>query len=112
MKRLLELFRGARKIEIFLMIAAAAMLLLQFGSTSGKHAQTDLESRLTLALRQIEGVGEVHVMIVQQEDETAQGVLVVADGADDVGVCLRIQYAVKTLLGVESSEIEVMKKAR
>lgn len=110
MKRLLELFRGARKIEIFLMIIAAAILLLQF-QPSAQDTQTELESRLSSILRQIEGVGNVRVMIVQREDEDAQGVLVVADGADDAGVCLRIQYAVTTLLGVESSEIEVMKRA-
>lgn len=113
MKRLMEIFRGARRIEIFLALAAIAILLLQWGGTpTSGGMQTELESRLSAILSQMDGVGKVHVMIAQDETGSVEGVLVVADGADDVGVRLRIQYALQTLLDAEASDIEVVRNAK
>ena len=113
MNRLMDVFRGARRIEIILALAAIAILLLQWGGTlTGGGAQTELESRLCAILSQMEGVGEVHVMVAEDGEGGVEGVLVVADGADDIAVRLRIQYAVQTLLGAEASDIEVVRNAR
>ena len=47
-------------------------------------------------------------MITEDAQGEAQGILVVADGAEDLGIYLRLQYAVQSLLGVEASRIEIM----
>lgn len=108
MKKILDRLRGARWIELLLAIAAAAILLLQLMDGSGG---SDLERRLVSILSSVEGVGGVEVMVVEGEDGAVEGVLVVADGADDAGTCLRIQYAVQTLLGVEAASVEVVRRA-
>ena len=106
MKKLLEIIRGVRRIELLLLIAAIAVLVLQ-SCSFGTIGSSDLEDRLCAILSAIEGVGEVRVMVVEGEQGVAEGVLVVAEGADDAGTCIRIQRAVKTLLGIELSRIEV-----
>lgn len=113
MKKILEILRGARRIEILLALVALAILLLQFsGDFQVMNGGTDLERRLAGVLSRIEGVGRVEVMVAENSAGEPEGVLVVAQGADDVGVCLRLQYAVQTLLGTEAARIEVVEHAR
>lgn len=108
------MLKGARRIEWILAAAAIAVLLLMSGGLrfGGEGIQTDLERRLTGILSQVDGVGKVRVMVAEDEDGSVEGVLVAAEGADDIRVCLRIQYAVQTLLGAEASQIEVVEHAK
>lgn len=46
-------------------------------------------------------------LILAEKAPAVRGVIVIAEGAADVGVKLRLQTAVETVLGVESSRIEV-----
>lgn len=112
-KKFLEIFRGARKIEIFLAMAAIAILLLQWSGTAFDSAsgQTELERRLSGILGRVDGVGTVSVMVTEDVDGGVEGVLVVAEGAENIGVQLKLRYAVQTLLDVEASQIEVIKHA-
>ncbi len=107
MKKFLGELKAARNIEWFLAILAIAVLLLTQlnGSSTERIAQTDQELRLSAILSRIEGAGSVEVMI---SEDGSNGVLIVAEGADDLGVCLHLQYAVQTLLGTESSRIEIV----
>ena len=113
MKKMLDILKGARWFEVLLALVAIAILLLQFaGSASFGSDGTELERRLSGILGQIDGVGRVKVMVTQSADGVPEGALVVAEGADDVGVCLRLQYAVQTLLGIEASKIEIVRYAQ
>ena len=113
MKKLLEGLRGARKLELFLAIAAAAVLLLLWPAKyKNPGGQTDIEQRLCAILSEIEGVGKVRTMVTEGDEGEIGGVLIVAEGADDIAVQLRLRYAVQTLLEVNASEIEVAKYAR
>lgn len=106
MKRFLEELRGARRIELFLAIAAIAVLLLvQMRNETISVCRTEQELRLIAILNSIEGVGQVDAMISEGEPP---GVLIVAEGADEMSVMLRLQYAVQTLLGVEASRVEIV----
>ena len=112
MKKMLDMLRGARRIELFIALVAAAVLLLQLVGTVSVGGGTELEQRLAGILSQIEGVGRVRVMVTENPDGGAEGVLVVADGADDIRVCLQLQYAVQTLLGTDAAQIEIVRYAR
>ncbi len=85
--------------------------------TTGKAA---MEEQLAGLLSQVEGVGEVRVMLTVKGasknlygesvgEETVTGVLVAADGADDLKVVQNIQEAVQALFQVEPHKIKVMK---
>lgn len=101
------LFRGAKGIQWILLAAvAAAAALIWAANGAGTQEATQLERRVAQALSQVEDAGRVRVLIGEGEEA---GVLVVAEGADDLKVALELAQAVKTLLGVENSRIQVLK---
>lgn len=104
MKRFLDDLKGARKIEWILLAAAVAMIFLFMcdGSTSSSAPRTAEETRIISVLSRIEGVGKNDVLISEG------GILVVAEGIEDVAVNLRVQYAIQTILGIEASKIEIV----
>ena len=107
MKKFLEELKGARRIEWFLIILAVCLILLTWNNENSDnvHNLTEQEQRICSVLRKIEGVGELEIMI---SENNSGGILVVAEGAEDLNVCLRIQYAIHTLLGTEISKIEII----
>ena len=81
-----------------------------------------LEQQLEGLLLQVEGIGEVRVMLMLKESSdnitsfstqspavSIQGVLIVAQGGDDPVVVRNIQEAVMALFQVEAHKIKVMK---
>ncbi|MEE1200487.1 MAG: hypothetical protein U0L09_07530 [Christensenellales bacterium] len=108
MERIFEALKSVRRLELFLLVAVAAILLLFGLKTGSEGIQTELEERMERVLSHVQDVGMVRVMIREGENGTPVGALVVAEGADRVSVRLNLQYAVKTLLGVEINRIEVV----
>ena len=101
--------RGARRIELFIgaaLLAAAVLLLANGGGSS--DARTPLEIRMEAALSCIEGAGDVRVMINENEDGRATGVLIVAQGAGDIRVQLEIRRAVAALTDADAARIEIV----
>lgn len=69
---------------------------------------SDLESRLERILSQIEGSGEVHVMITM-DGEAVQGIAVAAEGGDNSIVVREITEVVRALFDIEMHKIKVIK---
>lgn len=87
-----------------LLVAAFGLVLLLW--PSGGRTQSDSaseEQRLEQLLGQIEGVGEVHLLLSEQ------GASVVCAGADNAGVRLEICRAVHCYTGLGSDRIQVFK---
>lgn len=108
MKKFWEILKGARRIEWFLIAIAVAILLLLMPRPGSTGAHTEIETRLAGILGRIDGVGRVEVMIAQDAEGAPAGVLVVAEGAEDIRTSLKLEMAVKTLLGTEVSRIEIV----
>ena len=66
----------------------------------------DEERRLAAILGGIEGAGRVETMITRRDDEVV-GVLVIAEGADDIKVMLKLLEATTTAMGVDKSIVDV-----
>ena len=107
MKKFLEELRGAKRIELFAVVAAIAMLVLSLCGESGTSSGlfTSEELRLSGILESIAGAGRVEVMLSSAD---SGGVLIVTEGAENIEVCLRLQYAAETLTGADASEIEII----
>lgn len=100
----LALLRGAKALPLMAALLCAALLLLLFAGLAGQSpsgAATAEETRIAAALSQVAGAGEVRVVI-------GEGVLIVAEGADDLRVSLALSRAVETLLTVPPARIEVL----
>ena len=104
--------RGARRIEVFIALTLTAALALiavnALGGDEGSTEKTALEHRLERALEQIDGAGQVTAMVTENEEGNVEGVLVVADGLEDLGTYLCLQRAVIALLEVVPSRVEII----
>lgn len=67
------------------------------------------ESRISRVLSAIDGAGQVEVA-VYYEEAIPCGAVIVADGAGDVSVQLRLLSAVTTLLGVNQERVAIYER--
>ena len=102
MTRFRELLR--RDGWLYAAIALCVVLALSVSAISG--SSPDEETRIARVLSEIAGAGSVSVTIYT-EDSHPCGAVVVASGAEDIAVRLRLQEAVTTLLGLDSSRVAV-----
>lgn len=110
--------KGIKNIRIITAIFIIAVALLIYssvatgnaaGTASSDEQSTEMdedESRLASILEGLEGVGRVETMITR-EDDTIVGILVIAEGAEDIAVRLRLLSAVTTAMGVDKQIVNV-----
>lgn len=112
--------KGAKRMEWIILLAVAAVLVLFFANRGAPEGQqTALEARMEAVLSAVRGAGRVRVLVsagegdsqafAQQDPQSVRGVVIVADGADDVRVALELSGAAQALLGVDAGKIQVLK---
>ena len=113
--------KGAKRMEwiILLAVGAALILLLSSRASAPEGQQTSLEARMEAVLSAVRGAGRVRVLVssgeddsqafAQQDPKSVRGVVIVADGADDIRVALELSGAAQALLGVDADKIQVLK---
>ena len=111
--------KGAKRMEWIILLAVAAALILLLSSRSAPEGQqTALEARMEAVLSAVRGAGRVRVLVSSgegdsqafaQDSQLVRGVVIVADGADDVRVALELTGAAQALLGVDADKIQVLK---
>lgn len=107
MKKFLDEIKMAKKLEWFLLLAAAMLLFVSFGGDKPSSTlRTETEQRLISILSRIDGAGKTDVMISNVDGKT--NVLVVSEGANDMNVQLRILQAVSVMCNSELSDIEII----
>lgn len=102
-----------RDLWLIAALAAAVVGCLLLGTgESSPAASTQEEARIARVLSAMEGAGQVDVAIFYESGDAAIpcGVVVVADGAQDVAVRLQLSRAVETLLGVNPAQVDVFKR--
>ncbi len=80
-------------------------------SQSSLVVANETEKRISRLLQEIEGVGEVEVMICETE-EGVQSVVVVCEGANDLQVIMNVREAVSAALGAELKSIKIYVKKK
>ena len=92
-------------------------ILMDNSTQSTDEIQSSLERRLQNILENVEGVGEVKVMLMTEEQQgiyrsgetEVRGVLIAAEGASDPVVVQKIQQAVMALFQIDAHKIKIMK---
>lgn len=106
------------RLPVWIMITAAAVLLALLLSGKGENGTaTQQEKRMAEVLSTMAGAGRVEVALFYAPQETdafssssealPTGALVVAQGAGDMAVRLNLIRAVRTLLGLPESAVDV-----
>ena len=88
------------------LLFCVALCLMLGTSTDDSSSE---ESRISRVLSAIEGAGTVEVA-VYYEDAVPCGAVVVADGAGDIAVQLRLLSAVTTLLGINQNRVSIYER--
>ena len=115
-KGVIEKIKGIKNIKIIVLIFIIAIALIIYSNvaTTKQSAQTfqnDEEARLSSRLSSVEGAGEVETMITKSSGQVV-GVLVIADGANNPLVRLRLLQAASSALGVDSEIVSVMSRTK
>ena len=80
-----------------------------FRMTENEDANaTEMEKRLESILSQMQGIGEVHVMIAYRQENQVEGVVVVAEGGEQGVIVQKITEVVRALFDVDSHKIKVI----
>ncbi len=93
-------------IAIGLIIYSSVMTSLSAKDDGATSVMTSDEQRLSAILSNIDGAGEVETMITQSDGKIV-GVIVIADGARDIAVRLRLMDAASTALGIDKNLVNV-----
>lgn len=97
-----------------LVMLCIGILLLVIAIPTENHSASGIpsdshERRLEYILSQIEGIGEVHVMISTDNRDEVQGIAVTAQGANQAVITKEIVEVVRALFDVEMHKIKVIK---
>lgn len=115
----LKKIRGIKNIRLIAAIFIIAVALIIYSNVAADHAAADRtagapetsmdsdESRLAGILEGLEGVGRVETMITRGEDDEVVGIIVIAEGAEDIATRLRLLSAVTTAMGVDKQIVNV-----
>lgn len=121
-------FKGMEWIALLVLFGVLGSLLFADGGfwPSAQQDGDGLEARLAAILSSMDGVGRVQVMIYDEGNDQSEGlfqvsasgsqdrpvgVVVVADGADDIRVRLELVRAVQTLMDLPADAVEVFQMA-
>ena len=75
---------------------------------SKNWSTSEMEQRLENILSQMQGIGEVHVMITYKQENEVEGVVVVAEGGEQGVTVQKITEVVRALFDVDSHKIKVI----
>ena len=115
----LKKIRGIKNIRLIAAIFIIAVALIIYSNVAADRAASDHtagapetsmdsdESRLAGILEGLEGVGRVETMITRGEDDEVVGIIVIAEGAEDIATRLRLLSAVTTAMGVDKQIVNV-----
>ena len=118
---IIKKLRDDKKLEILVYTQLIIAVVIIFLSTGGiscdrsyrnaagsdpeasrGEAEEGIEERMESILSSIEGAGKVKVMVIgSASDGAPKGVVVVAEGARDIGVRVALESAVTTLTGLD-----------
>lgn len=94
---------GSWKYVLLVGFVGLALLIWPSGQTAEKNDAATEEARLEALLSQIEGVGEVSLLL------SDSGAAIVCQGADSAAVRLEITEAVRCYTGLGADKIEIFR---
>ena len=93
-------------IIALLLVFAVYRVFFRSEKTSPTHEATELEERLSKILSEIDGVGEVSVLVSEEEGKAVSAVIVFR-GADSILTRIRVIDATSGALGINKDKVLV-----
>ena len=109
----------SERIKDVIWISIVALILflacfLVFGKEENVESvamaqMSEKEQKISQILQEIDGVGEVSVVVCEEEDEV-KSVVVVCEGAKDIRVVMEVREAVATALNTQQKSVKIYLK--
>ncbi len=115
LKGMFEKIKGIKNIKIIALVFIIAIALIIYSNVVASDKdekqsfQNDEETRLASILSSVDGAGDVETMITKSSGQIV-GVLVIATGANNPLVRLRLLNAASSALGIDSETVSVMSR--
>lgn len=117
---LLKKLKSVKHLEIIVaFVIALVAIFIYFITTNVGASDTatvhtssggnELSRQVASVLCNVEGVGDCNVLITYDDEKVVNGVVVVAEGGDDIGVKVKIIDAVCALVDVKAEKIKIYK---
>lgn len=112
LKSVLSCIRGAGKVEVMITYDTGAQIVpamstdTQTGITQSAESVTENRTESSRPVTVSQGGGN-EALVLTEKQPIVRGVIVIAEGAADIAVRINLQNAVRTVLGIEVSCIEV-----
>lgn len=112
LKSVLSCIRGAGKVEVMITYDTGAQIVpamstdTQTGITQSAESVTENRTESSRPVTVSQGGGNEAIVLTEKQP-IVRGVIVIAEGAADIAVRINLQNAVRTVLGIELSCIEV-----
>ena len=101
--------REKKRLWLIVAVLAIGILLVLFGGTDIGHSESDdTETRVKELCERIDGVYDVHVMIVSHDETHVEGIAVVCDGGDNAAIKLKLTELLCSLFKIPASAVSVV----
>ncbi|MFR4250265.1 MAG: hypothetical protein ACLUR9_00085 [Christensenellales bacterium] len=106
---ILSSIKNAGKVEVMITYEGEAEKVPAYDNNQTTSSTVDMQNRSTTnqstSQKPISGTGDL--VVITEKRPNVLGVVIVAEGADDLSVQLALSRAAQTALGVEASKVEV-----
>ena len=113
-----KLLRNKKNQWLILLLVGILLVVIAIPTNSGTEEKgvvdskgwstSETDQRLENILGQMQGIGEVHVMITYRQENEVEGVVVVAEGGEQGVTVQKITEVVRALFDVDSHKIKVI----
>lgn len=113
-----KLLENKKNQWLILLLVGILLVVIAIPTKSGSEEKSvvdsknwstsETEQRLENILSQMQGIGEVHVMITYKQENEVEGVVVVAEGGEQGVTVQKITEVVRALFNVDSHKIKVI----
>ena len=113
-----KLLENKKNQWLILLLVGILLVVIAIPTKSGTEEKSvgdlkewrtsETEQRLENILSQMQGIGEVHVMITYKQENEVEGVVVVAEGGEQGVTVQKITEVVRALFDVDSHKIKVI----
>lgn len=116
LKTVLSCIKGAGRVEVMITYETGKEIVPAMSvNTETDTSQTSSNGTDSLTSHRIESSepttinqsGSNEIIVLTEKNPTIKGVIVIAEGAEDISVKNNLQFAVETVLGIASDKVEV-----
>lgn len=114
--------KSVKNVEIVLAVALAAIAIVAYvaislgggakKTQSAEPQMTEAEARVAQVISEISGVGKARVLITAGADKSVVGVVVVAEGANNIDSRVKMIRCVSAATGASVDQIEIFEMAK